>query len=353
MADGVLIHQTQNVSATADDEPRDAHSDDGSSQAHATSSAADEPRDAQSDDGSSETPAPALPASFAAVRREIDDAIERLGGEVFPKLNWSAPTDAAWMLGGSPKCVSSEDVLLLLKSSDRVAHDLTEVHRLCTPTSAESSGRTTCSSGWVLAIRKWCELHPSREYRCFSCERRLIAACQRDRFNSYPELLSRDRRAVVRLLSAFGQEQLPAVPELLVWDAYIDRNDKVHLIDLAPFHESTDPILFTWDELRSLASSGASADLSVEGLALMDGPTCQPNGPVAAAGPGPHLSERTSVPTSIAELRVVEDAASMVPSSKIYHGWPRELRELEQEDLHGLISAAKQTAERVGAEGAT
>jgi len=75
--------------------------------------------------------AAALPASFASVRQAIDDAIEKLGGAVFPKLNWSAPSDAAWVLGGSPKCTSSDDVLLVLQSSDRVAHDLTEAQRMC------------------------------------------------------------------------------------------------------------------------------------------------------------------------------------------------------------------------------
>ena len=62
--------------------------------------------------------------ALAPLKVELDAAIERLGGAVFPKLNWSAPTDAAWILGGSAKCTSAEDVLLLLQASDRAAHDL-------------------------------------------------------------------------------------------------------------------------------------------------------------------------------------------------------------------------------------
>jgi len=40
---------------------------------------------------------------------------------------------------------------------------------------------------WVLALRKWSELYPSREFRCFrGTGGRFLAACQRDRFSCYP-----------------------------------------------------------------------------------------------------------------------------------------------------------------------
>ena len=50
--------------------------------------------------------------SFPCLHQAIQDAIEHLGGNVFPKMNWSAPRDAAWMgFGNSLKCNSPEQVL--------------------------------------------------------------------------------------------------------------------------------------------------------------------------------------------------------------------------------------------------
>ena len=50
-----------------------------------------------------------------------------MGGAVLPKLTWSAPKDAVWMTSGNTmRCSTSDEVVLLLKSSDRVAHDISE-----------------------------------------------------------------------------------------------------------------------------------------------------------------------------------------------------------------------------------
>ncbi|EOD24484.1 hypothetical protein EMIHUDRAFT_115862 [Emiliania huxleyi CCMP1516] len=270
----------------------------------AGASPAGEEADDESADGSATL---ALPASFEAVRRAIDDGIERLGGAVFVKLNWSAPRDAAWVLGGSLKCTSSEDVLLLLQSSDRAAHDLTEARRMCEDAAAAGEGGAGVDAagephGFVLALRKWCELQPSREFRCFrGAGGRLLAACQRDRFSHFPELGAR-RSHDLGLLEAFGRE-LPSAPARVVWDAYVDRNDKVHLVDLAPFHESTDPLLFEWEELVALDDAAASPP----------------------------------------QLRLVAEG-HIAPSASIYNGWPQELQQLGQQDLESLIQTAQKAA---------
>lgn len=58
---------------------------------------------------------------------EIRSAIKALGGSVFPKLNWSAPRDACWMMSGNNlKCYHPSDVYLALKSSNFIMRDLTE-----------------------------------------------------------------------------------------------------------------------------------------------------------------------------------------------------------------------------------
>ncbi len=234
--------------------------------------------------------------ALAPLKVELDAAIERLGGAVFPKLNWSAPTDAAWILGGSAKCTSAEDVLLLLQASDRAAHDLCDAWGLSDEGVLPPGAAVPDGHRWVVALRKWSELRPAQEYRCFraggGAAGALSAACQRDRHNHYPELCT-TRKEMLARLEEFGRRVLPAAPARLVWDAYVDRTGKVFLVDLAPFHESTDPLLFEWDELWSLAAAAGAAEKRPE-----------------------------------VELRLVPPGggSTVVPTARIYNGLPSELR---------------------------
>ena len=48
---------------------------------------------------------------FPDLFAQIDAAIAALGGQVLPKLNWSAPLDAAWLTtSGSIACTNAEEV---------------------------------------------------------------------------------------------------------------------------------------------------------------------------------------------------------------------------------------------------
>ena len=44
----------------------------------------------------------AAASSFPELEEKITAAIRRHGGAIFPKLNWSAPTGAAWVLAAAP-----------------------------------------------------------------------------------------------------------------------------------------------------------------------------------------------------------------------------------------------------------
>jgi len=66
---------------------------------------------------------------FPELEQKIKEAIEDLGGEVFPKLNWSSPKDATWMMTSSTlRCITPTDIILLLKSSDLITYDLTSTY---------------------------------------------------------------------------------------------------------------------------------------------------------------------------------------------------------------------------------
>lgn len=150
----------------------------------------------------------------------------------FIKTNWSCPSDAKWILTGQClKCYSLDDVYMVLKASDRILYDI-ELIRLCNEVEIQlreqkeqkllqqeqqnmmdgpeaitaatdnavtndphdiqhrhkhhHSEHTTLS----LITRKWANLHPSMEFRCFVRGRELIAVSQRECTTCFPFLVS-------------------------------------------------------------------------------------------------------------------------------------------------------------------
>lgn len=71
-------------------------------------------------------------------------------------------------------------VLLLLKSSDRVAHDICHAFDACAP--GRDPQRLQQQVQHSLALRKWVPLQPEREFRCFVRRRELIG----ERSTRYP-----------------------------------------------------------------------------------------------------------------------------------------------------------------------
>ena len=71
--------------------------------------------------------------SFPELLPLISAAIAALGGRgVVPKLNWSTPRDAAWIATtNSLCCATPAEVILLLKSSDFIARDISQVLVVC------------------------------------------------------------------------------------------------------------------------------------------------------------------------------------------------------------------------------
>ncbi|KAI4974560.1 hypothetical protein ZWY2020_047840 [Hordeum vulgare] len=81
--------------------------------------------------GCSDDESPPRPA-FPELEAAVDAAIAELGGAALPKLNWSAPKDAAFMSAdGTVRCTCFAEVAMLLRSSDCVAHDLASARPSC------------------------------------------------------------------------------------------------------------------------------------------------------------------------------------------------------------------------------
>ncbi|KAF6371508.1 cell division cycle 123 [Rhinolophus ferrumequinum] len=75
---------------------------------------------------------------FPEFTTKVQEAINSLGGSVFPKLNWSAPRDAYWIaMNSSLKCKTLSDIFLLFKSSDFITRDFTQPFVHCTDDSPD------------------------------------------------------------------------------------------------------------------------------------------------------------------------------------------------------------------------
>jgi len=190
--------------------------------------------------------------SFPVLNQKLTDAISTFKGAVFPKLNWSAPKDASWVNGGSLKCETVGDVYLLVKSSDFCLHDvLNNAWKDC-----EDYDSSVPEPQLELVIRKWCNLNPSMEFRCFVRQNELIAISQRDHTQHYAHLIQ-DQTRIQGLLVDFFEDVIRnrfgigSLPSYVI-DVYLDQKNRVWLVDFNVWARSTDSLLFEWTELMTL-----------------------------------------------------------------------------------------------------
>eukprot|EP00850_Spirogloea_muscicola_P005749 SM000026S08998 [mRNA] locus=s26:946680:952280:+ [translate_table: standard] len=186
---------------------------------------------------------------FADLCNELRAAIHRLGGAVVPKLNWSCPKDTTWISpSGSLKCTNPDEVILLLKSSDTLVHDLCHAFEACEDASRERPDEV------VLVLRKWYDLHPEMEFRCFVQDHHLLGISQRDVASHYPVLVQK-RETLKALLLQFFEEHIKDkfACKSYVFDVYVTRNEQVKLVDFNTYGGVTLPLLYTWEELNDLA----------------------------------------------------------------------------------------------------
>lgn len=176
-------------------------------------------------------------------------------GAVAPKLNWSSPQDAIWISpSNSTRCVTVNDVYLLLKSSDYIAHDLTMLDKL---------GGIPKDFSFELVLRKWININPALEFRCFVKDRELIAVTQRDQ-NYYEFLIKLKERFLGEIELFFYEHIKDTFPDSsFVFDVYIpEPYDKVWLMDFNVFYPTTDSLI-EWSTLVNLDATSPSFDLDL------------------------------------------------------------------------------------------
>ncbi|KAJ4990638.1 cell cycle control protein cdc123 [Stagonosporopsis vannaccii] len=203
----------------------------------------------------------------------IESTIEELGGKVAPKLNWSAPKDATWIAAtNSMECSSPNDIYLLLKSSDFVTHDLAHAF----DDTADQTTTPDPEIAYHLVLRKWINLNPSVEFRCFVRNRQLIALCQRD-LNHFDFLFNMQDKLRQLIQDFFDAKLRDTFPDPnFTFDVYIPPpHDRVWVVDFNPWAMRTDPLLFSWMELLTMEVPDAQENNGKEEVIRV---------PIAAAG---------------------------------------------------------------------
>jgi len=255
--------------------------------------------DDSDDDGCWDSETTARVSMFPELKVQVESAIDRLGGQVFPKLNWSSPQDAAWISHNqSLKCSTFNEICLLLKSSDFVSHDLHHAYDRC---SHDDPSQQHEPQIYELVLREWKEIAPGMEFRCFVKHSKLIRITQRHvTFFNY---LHEKKQSIYALLCQFFnriiKEKFADVD--FVFDVYIDENNRVYLIDFNPFGVGTDSGLVSWDELHDIDPN--DVDLNNDGL-----------------------------------LMLVHKDVPMQPSHLVTHGMPKDMMDLcRGEDVNKMI----------------
>uniref|UniRef100_A0A0B8RRB4 Translation initiation factor eIF2 assembly protein n=1 Tax=Philothamnus irregularis TaxID=1899461 RepID=A0A0B8RRB4_9SAUR len=253
---------------------------------------------------------------FPEFSLKVEEAIHSLGGSVFPKLNWSAPRDAYWIaMNNSLKCNSLSDIFLLLKSSDFITRDFTQPFIHCKDDSPDPS------LNYELVLRKWCELIPGAEFRCFVKENKLIAISQRD-YTQYYEHISKQKEEICRCIQDFFTKhiQYKFLDEDFVFDVYRDSMGRVWLIDFNPFGEVTDSLLFTWEEIRS---GNSLKNDQTEGAAMEEeSPSFRCTNSSLTVQPSPYLSYR--LPKDFVDLSTGEDVHKLIDLLKLKRNQPED-----------------------------
>ncbi|EFB21343.1 hypothetical protein PANDA_014642, partial [Ailuropoda melanoleuca] len=249
---------------------------------------------------------------FPEFTTKVQEAINSLGGSVFPKLNWSAPRDAYWIaMNSSLKCKTLSDIFLLFKSSDFITRDFTQPFIHCTDDSPdpcieyEESDRIikmkSCKQNSIYSLL--CVF--KKIYTCIS---------QRD-YTQYYDHISKQKEEICRCIQDFFRKhiQYKFLDEDFVFDIYRDSRGKVWLIDFNPFGEVTDSLLFTWEEL--ISGRNLKGDFS-EGDALeQDSPAFRCTNSEVTVQPSPYLSYR--LPKDFVDLSTGEDAHKLIDFLKL------------------------------------
>lgn len=163
---------------------------------------------------------------FPEFSDEIKRSLAVLGGSAFMKTNWRSPKDAFWITAGQTMCCKDiQDIYQMLKASSICREDLrcfdlpvfglnadaeTAEQMLVAHGDSGVSGSApdrTKPGHLHLVLRKWHDIHPGTEFRCFVKGRNLIGISPRD-WPEYHEHIAAQRVDIVKDIVSFYKEHI-------------------------------------------------------------------------------------------------------------------------------------------------
>lgn len=279
------------------------------------------------------------------IHTQIEDTIRELDGKVTPKLNWSAPKDATWIaVTNDLQCQTPNDIYMLLKSSDFITHDLEHAFD---DTDPEPEGATTGdvdtnSVPYHLVLRKYFNLNPSLEFRCFVRNRTLLCMCQRD-LNHFDFLFPMRDMLVSRIQTFFDGKLKDTFPDpSFVFDVYVPPpHERVWLIDINPWAIRTDPLLFSWLEILTMKDVEPLEDDIVR-LSIKDDAPSATETDIEDDDSEEDVEDLSFIP----ELRLVErddpEAYGFTSPQYSAHKLPREVVDASKAGAGGMASFMQQ-----------
>lgn len=163
---------------------------------------------------------------FPEFSASLAQKISQFGGSVFIKTNWNSPKDAFWITAGQTMCCKDiTDVYQLLKASGNCKENLScynlpvfDVESLAEATSStdtdnsETSSQLSSQCNQFLIFKKWHDIHPGTEFRCFVRNKRLIGISPRD-WPQYHEYICSQRINIINdIVSTFKEHIKPKFP---------------------------------------------------------------------------------------------------------------------------------------------
>lgn len=181
--------------------------------------------------------------TFPEFSKKIQNVLDEYDA-IFIKTNWSSPVDAMWVAPTKTlKCKTLEEVYLLLKSSDRIAKDLNTI---------KTMRNSDNSLPFCLVLKRWWDINPCMEFRCFVLDNELIAISQRD-ISQYHSSNESEKYSIQTDIKSLFSERIKGRFPLrnYSFDVVRHKKDKVKIIDFGPMNESaTKGTLFTYEELQ-------------------------------------------------------------------------------------------------------
>ena len=176
---------------------------------------------------------------FVDFSAKLSDAIQSLGGSAFLKTDWHSPKDALWITPGQTlKIKDISDVYHLLKASSLCKEDLTA---------------RTYDNEYHIILKKWIDIHPGTEFRCFVKNKSLIAISPKN-WPCYHEHIVKERSDIVTDIVSIFKEKIKNKFDAsnYVFDVIRSKKDRVILVDFCPFGpEFCESLAFDWEQLNN------------------------------------------------------------------------------------------------------